>query len=241
MSEKRDPEQGGPLYREIAADFRLAESLKGCLHCGTCVALCPAAQFYEYSPRQIAEALLEANEEQIRTLMEEAIWWCAQCYSCKYRCPKGNSVADLVMAMREIAVDRGMAQKALEGYARIMKMIVVRGNQLAPDMISAAMHPDWGPRIALMEENQKKWRSALFEGWPGMDTVDRSWDIPELTIYELQRIWQMTGCLDRLRKIWPFLAEDVEESLEDQAEEMEELIERKRDQGAGSEKEDANA
>ncbi len=226
--EKEEKKRPVSLYQEIAADFRFAESLKGCLQCGTCAAVCPAAQFYDYSPRQVAEVLLKADEDRIRTLMEEAIWWCAQCYSCKYRCPKENSVADLVMAMREIAVDQGMAQKALEGYARIMKMIVMRGNQLAPDMISSTMHPDWGPRIAQMEENQQKWRDALFEAWPGMNTVDRSWDIPDFTIYELQRIWQMTGCLERLRKVWPFLAEDVEENLEDQEEEMEEIIESKR-------------
>ena len=37
----------------LTEDVRLREGLKACMNCGVCTAVCPAAEFYNYDPRQI--------------------------------------------------------------------------------------------------------------------------------------------------------------------------------------------
>ena len=47
----------GKLYDELAKDYRLKEGLKTCINCGTCTAICPAAEFYKYDPRKIVDTV----------------------------------------------------------------------------------------------------------------------------------------------------------------------------------------
>ena len=35
------------LYEQLAQDVRFQEGMKGCMNCGTCTAICPAAEFYD--------------------------------------------------------------------------------------------------------------------------------------------------------------------------------------------------
>ena len=43
----------GKLYDTLMKDYRLREGLNACINCGTCTAVCPAAEFYRYDPRRI--------------------------------------------------------------------------------------------------------------------------------------------------------------------------------------------
>ena len=47
----------GKLYDELMADYRFREGLKTCINCGTCTAICPAAEFYKYDPRKIVDTV----------------------------------------------------------------------------------------------------------------------------------------------------------------------------------------
>ena len=44
------------LFDEVKADPRFKDYLYGCYECGICVAACPSARFYDFSPRKIAQA-----------------------------------------------------------------------------------------------------------------------------------------------------------------------------------------
>ena len=44
------------LFDEIKNDIRFGDYLYGCYECGICVAACPSARFYDFSPRRIAQA-----------------------------------------------------------------------------------------------------------------------------------------------------------------------------------------
>ncbi|MBN1380891.1 MAG: 4Fe-4S dicluster domain-containing protein, partial [Deltaproteobacteria bacterium] len=58
------------------------------MSCGACTALCPAAEFHDFSPREIMTTAQEKNEEAIVELLKsETIWYCYQCGSCKTKCP----------------------------------------------------------------------------------------------------------------------------------------------------------
>ena len=40
----------GRLYDKLSQDVRLQEGMVACINCGTCSAVCPAAEFYAYDP-----------------------------------------------------------------------------------------------------------------------------------------------------------------------------------------------
>ncbi|MGZ5397582.1 MAG: heterodisulfide reductase subunit C, partial [Mycobacterium sp.] len=42
------------LFDEVKADARYPDYLYGCYECGICVAACPSARFYDFSPRRVA-------------------------------------------------------------------------------------------------------------------------------------------------------------------------------------------
>ena len=45
----------GKLYDELMQDVHLEEGLNACINCGTCTAICPAAEFYNYDPREYCQ------------------------------------------------------------------------------------------------------------------------------------------------------------------------------------------
>ena len=47
------------------------KDLKACLNCGTCTAICPAAEFYDYQPRRILDILQTKDDSQIEDLAEK--------------------------------------------------------------------------------------------------------------------------------------------------------------------------
>ena len=72
------------LYLELTKDIRFAEGLKSCMNCGICTAICPAAEFYDYDPRIIANTVQSKDEKRIEELLKsETIWYCGECMSCK--------------------------------------------------------------------------------------------------------------------------------------------------------------
>ena len=42
----------------LMEDVRMKEGLQSCMNCGVCTGVCPAAEFYNYDPRQIVNLSL---------------------------------------------------------------------------------------------------------------------------------------------------------------------------------------
>ena len=141
------------IFKDIQADLRFDHELNGCLNCGICTATCPAAHYYDFSPREIVQLLWTENLEGIYDAMQEKIWSCAQCYTCAARCPFKNSPGGLVMLMREVAIKHEMqsAKDVLRPFSRVMLKLISTGNQLAPDMITPDHFADWGPNISKVD------------------------------------------------------------------------------------------
>ncbi len=95
------------LFDEVKADSRWEFVLYGCYECGICVAACPSARFYDFSPRVIAQAVSREDADLVYTLMSDSIWDCSQCFSCD-RCPRQNSPGQIITIMREVAVKNGL-------------------------------------------------------------------------------------------------------------------------------------
>jgi heterodisulfide reductase subunit C len=182
------------LFDLVKADERFPDYLYGCYECGICVAVCPSARFYDFSPRRIAQAAARQDVELIYQQFQEDIWECSQCFSC-LRCPRGNNPGGIITVMREVAINAGMAsaKEALEGYSRIIYKIMSTGTQVSPDMLQPDAFPDWGPEVKDVSENLDLWRRALPP--ETHHTTSTGWAVSERTLIELYLIWLETGAL----------------------------------------------
>ena len=206
------------LFDEVVADMRYPDYLYGCYECGICVAACPSARFYDFSPRRVAQATAREDVELVYQQMEEDIWECSQCFSC-VRCPRGNNPGGIITILREVAVKNGLgsARGALEGYSRIIYKIMSTGTQVSPDMLQPDAFPDWGPEVKDVSDNLDLWRRALPP--ETMHTTSTSWEVADRTLIELYLIWFETGALEMIRDVDEGLHMILEEVMEERLEE----------------------
>lgn len=206
------------LFDEVQADMRFPDYLYGCYECGICVAACPSARFYDFSPRRVAQAAAREDVELVYQQMQEDIWECSQCFSC-VRCPRGNNPGGIITIMREVAVNNGLAsaKEALEGYSRIIYKIMSTGTQVSPDMLQPDAFPDWGPEVKDVSDNLDLWRRALPP--ETLHTTSTGWAVDERTLIELYLIWFETGALDMIKEVDEGLHMILEEVMEERLEE----------------------
>ena len=211
-------EEKARLFDEVRADARFGDYLFGCYECGICVAACPSARFYDFSPRRIAQAAAREDVELVYQQMQEDIWECSQCFSC-LRCPRGNNPGGLITIMREVAVSNGLAsaKEALAGYSRIIYKIMSTGTQVSPDMLQPDAFPDWGPETADVSANLDLWRRALPP--ETLHTTTTGWAVSDKTLIELYLIWLHTGALDMIGDVDPSLHAILQEVMEERLEE----------------------
>ena len=217
------------IFGDIQSDLRYDHELNGCLNCGICTATCPAAHYYDFSPREIVQLLWTENLEGVYDAMQEKIWACAQCYTCAARCPFGNSPGGLVMIMREAAIKHGMqsAKDVLRPFSRVMLKLISTGNQLSPDMISTEHFPDWGPAISKVDAPLKALRKAI--PVPTLNTIETAWQVNLKTSVELYTIWEMTGVLDQLETIDENLFDVITDIMDEKREDYDEWLEEQED------------
>ncbi|MEW5938354.1 MAG: 4Fe-4S dicluster domain-containing protein [Chloroflexota bacterium] len=222
-AENRHPdvafEEKERLFLEVKSDPRYEDFLYGCYECGICVSTCPSARFYDYSPRVIAQAMAREDIERVYDIISEDIWNCAQCFSC-LRCPRGNNPGGLVTLLREVAVKNGLQETkdVLQGYSRVIYKVMLKGNQVSPDMLQPDFFPDWGPWVGQFSANMPVWRKAI-----PVDTLrgvtDAAWKTNRKTLLELYTIWFETGNMDIIKEIdeglYDLLADVMQEELEE--------------------------
>jgi heterodisulfide reductase subunit D len=82
------------------------EKLFSCMQCGTCTSSCPTAYAMDYSPRQLWQMMQLGMEEMV--LNSQTFWLCTVCKSCQVRCPRGISLTDTMIALKEYATRKGV-------------------------------------------------------------------------------------------------------------------------------------
>ncbi len=84
------------------------ENLQKCFACGTCTAGCPVFHVEsQYNPRRLIRKILLGMREEV--LSSKAIWLCAQCYACTANCPQEVDFSNIMMRLRDMAVEEGHA------------------------------------------------------------------------------------------------------------------------------------
>jgi heterodisulfide reductase subunit C len=206
------------LWEEVKADARFPSYMYGCYECGICVAACPSARFYDFSPRKIAQAAAREDIELIYEQMNDDVWNCSQCFSCN-RCPRQNSPGGLITILREVAVKNGLksAKQALEGYGRVIYKIMGTGTQVSPDMLQPDAFPDWGPQVRDVSAELDVWRRALPP--ETLHTTSTGWQVDDKTIIELYLIWHNTGVMDMIAEVDEGLHMILNDVMEEKLEE----------------------
>ncbi len=108
--------------KKIVVNFRFRDKLNKisggkhhnyCYQCSACVAVCPAAKYTkEFNPRTILlRAILGMEEDLIG--QNSVIWLCTNCYSCYERCPQDARPIEVIIALKNMAVEKGTAPVAL--------------------------------------------------------------------------------------------------------------------------------
>lgn len=192
---------------ELQNDVRFIEGLKACINCGTCTAICPAASFYDYDPRQIAITVQNGSEHDIESLLKSnTIWYCGECLSCKTRCPRGNTPGYIIQALRNLSQQSGLymhsekGRQQLEIKRRVGDNMLKYGYCVYVDEINTEEHPEQGPVWDWFRKNTASILQKLGANYKG-DGAGTLRKISENDMAELRNIFKETGAIERFEKI----------------------------------------
>ena len=196
----------GSLYSLITQDSRASEALKACMNCGICTAICPAAEFFDYDPRQICDTVQRKDENAIEALMRsETIWACGQCMSCKARCPRGNAPGEIISILRKYAQLLGYYNEHIREQQRRMaatqgENILKTGYCVHPDLVLPSMHPEQGPIWEWYVENIMDVAPKLGANYHG-EGPGALREIQQKNLDEIYKIYEVTGGLEFHQKL----------------------------------------
>lgn len=195
----------GKLFDRLAQDYRVKEGLKACINCGTCSAICPAAEFYKYDPKTIVNIVQTKDDAQIEELLKsEMIWYCGECMSCLTRCPRKNAPGLIVMALRSLSIDMGYfvysekGRQQLPLTRRMQTNILNYGYCVYPRTFHYEEHPEYGLVGKWLNENMEtvyeRLGAHLDQVGPGALRK-----IPQESLEELKAIFDVTGGTERMK------------------------------------------
>ncbi len=97
-----------PSFETQVARHAGCSTLAQCYGCGSCSSVCPVEKVVpEFDPRKIVHMVKLGLEEQL--LSSDIIWACSQCQSCVPVCPQEVKCSDVIKALRDESVKRGLA------------------------------------------------------------------------------------------------------------------------------------
>ena len=141
----------GKYFDMLMEDVRMKEGLHSCMNCGVCTGVCPAAEFYNYDPRQIVSIVQTRDDEAIeRLLKSDTIWYCGECMSCRPRCPRGNTPGYVIQALRTLSQKLGFFVESEKGRQQLALKRIIGENILrtgyciVPRLVKPDLHPEQG-------------------------------------------------------------------------------------------------
>jgi heterodisulfide reductase subunit C len=193
-------------------------ALSSCMNCGACTALCPAAEFYDFSPREIMTIIQEKDEEAIIGLLKsETIWFCHQCGSCKTKCPRQNSTFGMISSLRQLSQLKGYHVESIRGRQQYFGRHLWGGNlwnracSLYFRNPIPEGHLDFGPRFRTFFNGQEEFMKRI-GAHPDMNGPFTGRKVNPETLDELRKLWMVGGAL--------FFWSLIEEAAQKQAAEM---------------------
>jgi heterodisulfide reductase subunit C len=91
------------ILEEIIKDEAL-KAVQACFQCGTCSGGCPSGRRTAMRTRKLMRKAVMSMED---VLKDEDIWLCSTCYTCYERCPRSVPVTDIIVKLRNLAIQKG--------------------------------------------------------------------------------------------------------------------------------------
>ncbi len=156
------------------------EKIRACINCGTCTGSCPSGRRTAYRTRSAIRRALTGDES---VLSDIDIWFCSTCYYCYERCPRDIPVTDMIIKLRNIAVE--------EGY------ILDSHFSLANDIFYQTGHG-----VPASGEANKKWRDLRESyGLPPLPPTVHSHPKAVKECQELMKSVGFTDLMDNAKKL----------------------------------------
>ena len=144
------------------------EKIRACINCGTCSGGCPSGRRTAYRTRS---AIRKALIGDVSVLEDIDIWFCSTCYTCAERCPRNIPVTDMIIKLRNIAVEEGYM---LDSHAGLSEMFYACGHG-----------------VPAHRDDDAKWR-ALRESYELPNLPPTVHSFPK-AVDELQTLMKSTG------------------------------------------------
>jgi heterodisulfide reductase subunit D len=171
-------------------DFAMAErvtpeweKLFSCMQCGTCTSSCPTAYAMDYTPRQLWQMMRLGMEEAV--LNSQTFWLCTACKSCQVRCPRGISLTDTMLALKEYATRAGV--NIPRGMQMLGETVTTKYNISGDDNTSRQIWSENLPHTPLgVRPRRRRAKVVYFIGCVG-SFYPRVYSIPQSLVQVLDR------------------------------------------------------
>jgi heterodisulfide reductase subunit D len=159
------------------------EKLFSCMQCGTCSASCPTAYAMDYTPRQLWQMLRLGMTEEV--LNSQTFWLCTVCQSCQVRCPRGISLTDTMVALKEYATREGI--NVPTGMRMLGETVTTKYNISGDDNATRQIWSENLPHIPLgVKPRRRRAEVVYFIGCVG-SFYPRVYSIAQSTVQVLER------------------------------------------------------
>lgn len=119
MTSKESRRESSKLALDVIGD----QKPYSCYQCAKCSSGCLSAELLELMPHQVVSMVKLGFLDDM--VSSDIIWSCAYCLKCVERCPQNVAPAEVILALRNIAFERGV--KAPEGYRLILENVFETG------------------------------------------------------------------------------------------------------------------
>ncbi|MEQ8385107.1 MAG: 4Fe-4S dicluster domain-containing protein [Coleofasciculus sp. A1-SPW-01] len=156
---KTDRQVDGDKISQKFMDKVIAEggenaAIASCMQCGTCSGGCTNIDRMDISPRKLILLLQRGEWETI--LKSNTLWLCTSCYTCTSRCPRGVRPADVIEAVKALAIREGIENDSTRFNQIFVELVKKRGIVFEPEL----MH-QYGGIEAMLEQAELGVKLAL--------------------------------------------------------------------------------
>ena len=152
------------------------EIIRACINCGTCSGSCPSGRRTALRTRSLIRKALLGDKSIFSDIN---LWFCSTCYTCQERCPRNIPVTDIIIKLRNLAVEQG---DILEPHFDLCKSFYETGHGVP---IDGTEHQRW-----------RDLRNSL-----GLQSLPPTVSSHPKDLEEIQELMKLSGFKDILNKI----------------------------------------
>ena len=143
------------------------EIIRSCINCGTCSGSCPSGRRTALHTRSLIRRALIGDKSIFNDIN---LWFCSTCYTCYERCPRNLPITDIIIKLRNIAVEQG---NILDSHYELSKSFYETGhgvpivgieNQRWRELRESLSLPSLPPTVHSFPEDLKECQKLLKVG-----------------------------------------------------------------------------